>query len=86
MLRDFILQQPPVLFALAAVIDGENQIVVVVVVRAPQHALIALILKSLRRNVDLAAANCRSCLDEAEFARRALRHSKLSGNRIPGTG
>ena len=37
----------------AAIVHRKNQIVVIVVVSAPQHALIALILKSLRRHIDL---------------------------------
>src|SRR3984885_5415770 len=53
MLRQLVLQDAPVLLGLAAKIDREREIVVVVIVCAPEHALIASLLESLGSRLEL---------------------------------
>src|SRR5215472_18368941 len=48
-LIEIVLQQLPLSFALAAIVDREAQLVLVVVVSGPEHGSIALLQKPLRR-------------------------------------
>src|SRR6202011_724787 len=50
-LREFVLQQAPVLLPLASIVNRIDEVVVVVIMSAPEHALLALFFKSLRRNL-----------------------------------
>src|SRR6202041_458682 len=53
MLCQFVVQDAPILFGLAAKIDREHEIVVVVILRAPEHALIASLLETLGSGLEL---------------------------------
>src|SRR5208282_3146660 len=53
MLFNFIFEQPPVLFSLAANIEREREIVVVFVVRRPENAPGTTLLEALRRRLGL---------------------------------
>ena len=78
-LLDLIFQKFPVAFTLAAIVDGIDQLVFVVIFRVPQHALITLLRKpcggaskrgdsvAVRCEVDVApaAGGCRSCTGAA---------------------
>src|SRR5208282_1383090 len=79
MLFNFIFEQPPVLFSLAANIEREREIVVVFVVRRPENAPGTTLLEALRRRLGLRRPRkFRRCCSRARIVWIVcLRQSKL---------
>ena len=72
-LRQLVLQQVPGIFRFAPVVHREDQIVIVVVMRAPQYAGISLFAEALRRRTR-----------RARMRRRIRGHSKIREIRHAG--